>query len=566
MSSNQLAINVENAIKIFTHQVDGSKISALNGCDLQVKFGELIAIIGPSGAGKTTLLRVIAGTENISSGNIEIGGITLQDWNEKKRREFRRRYIGIFSQQARENLDPRMKVVDAIKWETLNSGWSVENTNKRVDEILSKLEINHLKNTNCGKLSAGEAMRVSLAKAVAKKPYIVLADEPTGQLDTENMLLLFKLMKEITKEGTSVIVATHDIRFQSLADRSLLILDGRLASEEEGKELLLQHQKHLNIKEDEKVKRNLILSTNNSITFPDTIKRRLGISKQLIIQHNINEDFAIVKRNPSDEFFNAMEDDTNLKEFSRLNVSDKTIIKATGLTKIYKTLLSSNQVLDSIDIEIRKGEFVILLGPSGVGKTTLLNLIAGLENISDGKLNVLNSEYTDSNIKTLDKLRLGNISYLTQNYVLHPYLSVEENTFLPQMFKINSKLIGQSLTKETLNMLNLLEIKNYSKVYPTELSGGQQQRNSLAASLVKDSEIILADEPTANLDTKLARKVINLLVDFSEEGKTAIVATHDFTLIQPGYRVIRIENKKIASDIIADAEYCTSLQLEYLKH
>ncbi|MHA2274817.1 MAG: ATP-binding cassette domain-containing protein, partial [Candidatus Kariarchaeaceae archaeon] len=238
ISNDDYSVAVENVIKIFEHRLDNSKISALQGCDLFVKHGEIVSIIGPSGAGKSTLLNVIAGIEKVSSGQVFIGNTQIQDWSEMRRREFRRRYLSIFSQHPRENFDPRMKVHETLRWELINGQWNSSLIENRIDEVLNKLEIMNLKNTPCGMLSAGEAMRVSLAKSVVKKPYVILADEPTGQLDTENMQLLYKLVKEIVQDGTSFIVATHDVRFQTVADRSLLILDGRLASEEDYEDLL----------------------------------------------------------------------------------------------------------------------------------------------------------------------------------------------------------------------------------------------------------------------------------------------------------------------------------------
>lgn len=556
----EYAVQVQNAIKIYAHRVDNSKISALQGCDLFVKKGELVTVIGPSGAGKTTLLQVIAGTVKLSSGIIRVGDIEIQDWNETKRREFRRKYIGTFSQLARENFDLKMSVRDAIKWELLHAQWDSGAANVRIDDVLHKLNLQELEHAQCGQLSAGEAMRVSLAKAIAKKPFVVLADEPTGQLDTENMHLLFQLMKEVTSEGTGVIVATHDIRFQALADRSLLILDGKLATEEEGAELVSQHRLLGSLLQKKPViQRNALLDSTHSIRMPDSILKRLNVRKRLLVSHDLGNDFAVVRKHPDDDEFAFIEEESAIEipDFSRNLIKDSTDIEVINLCKSY----GSNAIFTDLSFKFNKGELVVLLGPSGVGKTTLLTMIAGLERASSGKIIVKDTDFSKGFFSKKENTRLKHIAYLTQNYILHPYLSVKANVELPRIMKGEKE---QLLSAESQQYLDVLGIGQYSHVYPLELSGGQKQRVALAAMLYKDTDIILADEPTANLDSRLARVVMNVLTDLAETGKTIVVATHDLMLIRPGYRVLRMEENSIVEDVIADEAYCLALEQEFL--
>ncbi len=563
-SENNYAVEIKDLIKIYQHKLDGTKISALRGCDLAVKKGELISIIGPSGAGKTTLLLIIAGIVNASSGVVKVGNIPIQEWSETKRREFRRRFIGHFSQYARENLDPRMKVFDAISWEMLNAGWKTRDARERTKEILTDLNIRKLSNVRCGKLSAGETMRVALSKAVSKKPFVVLADEPTGQLDSENMNLLHKLMRKVTKSGTAILVATHDIRFQTLSDRALLILDGRLATEEYGENLLSQREslfKRKN-KEPEMVTDNTILDSSKSIRIPDHILRRLQIEKQVIITHNLSEDFARIKRNPEEIYIEDQSESIETPPFSRKNITNNPLIIAQGIGKTYRSLTQENQVLNNLSFTINQGEFVAILGPSGVGKTTLLNILTGLEKPSSGFLEVMGIPFHKSSEGKKSQIRLKNISYVTQNYVMHPFLSIEENVMLPNMLRLKQKIKDYNPLYE---LLETLGIKIYHKVFPTELSGGQQQRASLAAALYKGGDVIMVDEPTANLDSRLALQIMNILTGLAEKGKTIIAATHDYLLMRPGYRVIRLTDQYIQSDTIADEQYCTSLQEEYFQ-
>ena len=560
MKESEMAVEAENVIKIYEHKLDGTKISALQGCDLFVSRGELISVIGPSGAGKSTLLRLLAGVEHASSGQIIIGGIPIQNWDDTRRREFRRKFIGTFSQHARENLDPKMPVDDAIRWELLNAQWNPEKAEERIDEILEKLNITKLKHSLCGHLSAGEAMRVSLAKAVAKKPFVILADEPTGQLDSENMKLLHQLMREVTTEGTAVIVATHDVRFQSVSDRSVMILDGKLASEEESVDLLMQHRDIKKLIASGPIARNVVLDSNNHIRLPSPVVKGLEIGRRATINFDAKEDYAVIRRHPNDFEVVRKDEGGDIEQisFTRKSVTDENVIQLEGVSKSYKVGGLENVIIEDLNLVVKKGELLLLLGPSGVGKTTLLSLFSGLEKASGGRIQVLGRYIEKDSMAKRSEMRLNNISFLTQNYILHPYLSVTENITLSKY------LTG---TKEdlqaTMDTLSSLDLANYANVYPTELSGGQKQRVGLASALEKDADLYLFDEPTANLDSLLGRTVMNIITELAESGKTVIVATHDLMLVQPGYRVLRVGDKEIIEDVIATEEYCDKLRKEF---
>ncbi|MFV2015665.1 MAG: ATP-binding cassette domain-containing protein, partial [Candidatus Heimdallarchaeota archaeon] len=141
------------------------------------------------------------------------------------------------------------------------------------------------------------------------------------------------------------------------------------------------------------------------------------------------------------------------------------------------------------------------------------------------------------------------------------YISVEENILLPRLLNKDNK--SKEAFNEIRELLAHFEMSEYCNVFPTELSGGQQQRVALIAAVFKDTEIILADEPTANLDSKLAKLVMNALTEYAESGKTLIIATHDLTQIRPGYRVIKILDKQIIEDVIADEVYCEKLRSQF---
>jgi putative ABC transport system ATP-binding protein len=557
------ATQVINAIKIYEQGLQEEKISALQGCELEVKIGELVSIIGPSGAGKTTLLKVIAGIEGLSSGEVIVGGYPIHKLNETRRREFRRKYIGIFSQHARDNFDPKMKAKDAITWEAINAGWEVKKAKNKAQELLKNLNMLKLANIECGKLSAGESMRISLVKSVAKNPFIILADEPSGQLDTTNMQILYDLMRKICDSGTSILVATHDVRFQSLSDRGLIILDGKLASEDIGINLLQEHEKigSSAFTEFEELNRRLVIDSNYNIKLPNEIINRLSLGKHIMISHKKSEDFAIIKGIDS---INKKRDNerTEILDFSRKHIGSDKIIEFENITKIYRSLSRDTKVLENINFSVNRGDFIVLLGPSGVGKTTLLNLIAGLEPPSTGNINFKVRNNNGLSIGEYSSNRFKHLSYQTQNYTIHQSLSVEENVYLPILLRGKRK---NEVTKNVDELLKSMNIEKFHNAYPSQLSGGQRQRVSLAATILSESELILLDEPTANLDRKLGISVMNQLTELAEKGKTVIVATHDFMLVRPGYRVLRMRDRKIFDDKLADDKYCNKLKDEFLQ-
>ena len=557
-----LAVEVENVVKIYRHKFDGSKISALQGCDLLVSEGKVIAVIGPSGAGKSTLLRLIAGIEQPSSGKITIGGISIQDWDATRRREFRRKFVGTFSQHARDNLDPDMKVHEAIEWELINADWKPEEIGPRLDRVLEKLNIDRLRNAFCKSLSAGEAMRVSLAKAIAKKPFVVLADEPSGQLDTDNMNLLFKLMKEASKEGTAIIVATHDTRFQALADRSVMILDGKLASEEESIDLLQQHLDLDKLRQQGELSRTVILDSTKHIRLPTPVIHALELRRKAKIVVDFCTGEVQLRKHPEDDqFVVEMQSKEPELPFSRKNIDTEILVNFKGVSKSYYGK-NKVDVLENLDLEIRKGEFVVLLGPSGVGKTTLIGMISGIEQPTEGSLTVGGNRLERMSIGKLSKFRKNYISLLSQNYILHPYLTVEENIGL------SYKMMNQKVDIHQIQeVLSKLQMTRYTNVYPGELSGGQRQRVAFTSAYVKPQyDLLLLDEPTANLDSILAKKVMNMLTELAETGKTVLLATHDLTMVRPGYRVLRVKDKGIYEDVVATEDYCEALRNEYFHH
>jgi putative ABC transport system ATP-binding protein len=200
-------------------------------------------------------------------------------------------------------------------------------------------------------------------------------------------------------------------------------------------------------------------------------------------------------------------------------------VKVVDVRKTYKLGQNSVTALKSINIELQKGEFVAFMGPSGSGKTTLLNLIGVLDKPTSGKIYVNNIDLTTLRETELTKLRRSTIGFIFQFYNLIPVLSAFENVELPMLIAGVPTKTRQERAKQLLEMVGLGNRINHR---PDELSGGEQQRVAIARALANRPTIVLADEPTGDLDSKTGKEVVKVLRDLSsQEGTTVIVVTHD---------------------------------------
>lgn len=217
------------------------------------------------------------------------------------------------------------------------------------------------------------------------------------------------------------------------------------------------------------------------------------------------------------------------------------VIRVKGLKKIYQTGEIQVRALDGIDLSIEEGKFVAIVGTSGSGKSTLLNMLGGLDYPTNGFVSIRGWNLDDMNQEELTIFRRKNIGFVFQNYNLVPVLNAYENIVLP--LKLDGAKIDQVFVQE---ILEALEIEERVYQMPSELSGGQQQRVAIARALVTRPAIILADEPTGNLDSITTRSVISLFKNMGEKfQQTIAVVTHSEEVAQMADYIIRIEDGKL---------------------
>ena len=221
------------------------------------------------------------------------------------------------------------------------------------------------------------------------------------------------------------------------------------------------------------------------------------------------------------------------------------ILRVENLTKIYGKDTTKVVALDNVSFSVEKGEFVAIVGASGSGKSTLLHLLGGVDRPTSGKVYIDGKDIYDFNDDKLAIFRRRQVGLIYQFYNLIPILNVEENISLPL------SLDNREVDKEKLdNLLKLLGLQNRKNHLPNELSGGQQQRTSIGRALITNPTIILADEPTGNLDSKSSDEIVALLKKSNKElNQTIIMITHNMEIAKVADRIIKIEDGKIVEEV-----------------
>lgn len=221
------------------------------------------------------------------------------------------------------------------------------------------------------------------------------------------------------------------------------------------------------------------------------------------------------------------------------------MIKAVNLTKVFRTESVETTALNGINLEINKGEFLAIMGPSGCGKSTLLNLLGLLDNPTSGELWFMGEEvsrYTENN---RTDLRNGNLGFVFQSFNLIDELTVFENVELPLLY---AGVPAKERITRVNAALDRMQIAHRTEHYPQQLSGGQQQRVAIARAIVTNPHIILADEPTGNLDSVNGSKVMNLLLELNKDGATVVMVTHSEENARMAGRLIRMMDGNILTE------------------
>ena len=225
------------------------------------------------------------------------------------------------------------------------------------------------------------------------------------------------------------------------------------------------------------------------------------------------------------------------------------MIKTKNLKKVYTTEEVETTALNNVNFDVNDGEFVSIMGPSGCGKSTLLNLLGLLDNPSEGEYFFLDQEVSKFSERQRANMRKGNIGFVFQSFNLIDELTVFENVELPLLYLGVSSADRKRRVNEVLEQINIMHRKNH---FPQQLSGGQQQRVAVARAVVARPKLILADEPTGNLDSAHGDEVMKMLTQLHEDGTTIIMVTHSPAYAEYGQRLIHLFDGHIVTENIKD--------------
>ena len=278
---DEYMIRCENLVKIY--KTDEVEVVALQGLDLDVKRGELMAIVGNSGSGKSTLLNMLGGLDKPSAGSLFVDGKNLLKFSDRDYMDYKRNTVGFVWQNNARNLIPYLTAVQNVEMPMLLKG--AKQRRRRALELLDKVGLSHRKNSRLDQMSGGEQQRVAIAIALANNPRLLLADEPTGSVDTKTSNIILDIFKKLNEtEGLTVVIVTHDVKLSKRIDRVVAIRDGRTSSEIVRKKSYAQELDEMGVivgaadAEDEETHEELVvLDRSGRLQLPKDQMEKLGI-------------------------------------------------------------------------------------------------------------------------------------------------------------------------------------------------------------------------------------------------------------------------------------------------
>jgi ABC-type lipoprotein export system ATPase subunit len=496
------AIELRDVFRV--HSTPEGDAAALQGLTLSVDHGEVLGVLGPSGAGKTSLLRILAGLDRPSAGSVRAFDLDLAHAGKRALASYRTRTIGYVEQRFADSLDPELAIADSVSLRLRCDG--VPDAWSRAYELLERVGLADRRRARPEELSGGEQQRVAVAAALAHRPRLLLADEPTGELDRVSAEAIFALIAELARaEDTTAVVVSHDPRAADFVDRAVRIRDGRVSDERTGSG-------------DEKI----VVGRGGWIRLSEDLLRAAGVVDRATARVRDGEILvsgpkavAVADRAPAE---------------SVMPVRRSSAVRVRDLTKRY----GRRVVLDRLDATFDRGALTVVTGPSGSGKTTLLDLVAGLELPDGGSVSLGGVEVTTLDRDGRASLRRERIGYVAQQPELIPFLSARENVALG--LELRGRPPDGAI--EALAAVGLAELADQRV---ERLSGGERFRVAIARALAPTPEVLIADEPTSRLDEPNARGVVSLLGRLARERAAAVVvASHDPIAIEQADDVVAL--------------------------
>jgi len=504
--------NIESLIQmrdvVKAYDTGDGPFIALDSITMDVCAGEFLGITGKSGAGKTTLLNMISGVSEISSGEVLFNGqdqaISVHSMDEDALAVWRGRNLGIVYQSF--ELMPTLNLVENVMLPQDFSGVYDPVISKELAlDLLELVDIVEHAYKIPAHISGGQKQRVAIARALVNDPPLIIADEPTGNLDTVTAETIFQIFEKLVAQGKTIIMVTHDDSLADRFSRRIKIADGVL----EG------------ISSDN-------YSTQTATTDSPSVRIFSGT-------------------NPFSEISNY-----NGNRNGKLKTeTSQPAIHLENVIKTYENAAGKFTALKGVDLEFDYGQFISIVGKSGCGKSTLLNMITGIDHPTSGNVLVGGIDIYKMSESQRALWRGENMGVVFQFFQLLPTLSLLENVMLPMDY-CNIYSFHERPDK-AMDLLKMVGLEEQAYKLPGNVSSGQQQSAAIARSLATDPPIILADEPTGNLDTRSADTILALFEKLADKGKTILIVTHDPSLTKRTDKTIILSDGEVIDQAVVSA-------------
>jgi energy-coupling factor transport system ATP-binding protein len=494
------AIEAADLFRIFSSP-EGTSV-ALQGLTLGVDEGELLVVFGPSGSGKSTLLRILAGLDRPSAGTVRVFGEDLRTLRGRALADYRSRTLGYADQHYTRALTPELTARQLVALRLALLGIPAAESGRAADALLERVGLLDRRDARPAELSGGQQQRVAICAALAHRPRLFIADEPTGELDAANATEIYELVRELSREtGVTTVVVSHDPQSARVADRVVQIRDGRVSGER---------------RRDGAVE--AVVNRGGWIRLPEEL---VGDATRAQIERT---DGGILIRVAERA---AQPEPAPLRDPQPLG---PVVAETIELTKVHGSGAHATRVFDELSVAFTAGRLSAVTGPSGSGKSTLLNVLAGLDLPTSGDVVVGGVPLSQLDATGRAELRRDRIGLVTQGTDLVPFLTAQEIIELALALRGLERAEAAGRATASLAAVGLGEL---AAQRVARLSMGERQRVAVARALSARPELLLADEPTARLDEANARAVGLLFAELARETGTAIVcATHDPALIE----------------------------------
>jgi ABC-type lipoprotein export system ATPase subunit len=496
------AVEVRDLFRVYSSPEGHA--AALQGLSLTVQEKEVLVVLGPSGSGKSTLLRVLAGLERPSAGTAEVFDVDLGRLSARRLAEYRSGATGYVEQHYSRSLDPDLTARELVGVQLGLAGAGRDERASRADELLERVGLGEKRRSRPAELSGGEQQRIAVCAALAHRPRLLLADEPTGELDAASAGLVYELIGDLAREhGCTTVLVSHDVESTAIADRTVRVRDGRV-SEETGKG----------------DGETLVVARGGWLRLPEDLLVRAHIGSRA--RAELGDGGILVS--PAGEPGEGSAAKT-AEPAAASATNGSVVARARGVGKRYGEGARETVVLDGVDASFTAGRLTALTGPSGSGKTTLLQILAGLRDPSAGAVEVLGRQLAELGREERAALRRDPIAFIPQDPGLTPFLSARENVEIALALR---DLDAEGARRRALDALSEVGLAERAEQRVGRLSAGERQRVAIARALAAEAKLLLADEPTARLDEANALAVGALFGRYARETGAAVVcATHD---------------------------------------